>query len=106
MTTAQIIYVKNDMLIELIGLQDVISLVFQNTGTVVANIHDKDDTLIIGPISMAYVAASDGDYRGTIEDSAAFISGKLYTAKVSADASGGLKGYWELPLRAETRKFS
>jgi len=106
MATEQVILILNDNLIEIIGLKDASDDSFQNSATVAANIFDKDGTLIVGPITLAYIAASNGDYRGTIEDSETFILGALYTAKIDADAGLDLKAHWELPLRAENRKFS
>ncbi len=106
MAIDQVIFIANDNLIQVIGLKDSTTGAFQNSATVTANIFDKDDALIDGPIAMAYLAASNGNYQGTIEDTVAFVKNVLYTAKIDVDAGGGLKAHWELPLRARIRKFT
>jgi len=100
-----ILYNQNDNLIELIGLQDATTEAYENAATVTVTLKDPDGTTVTGVdgLSMAYVAASDGDYRGTIPYTSVLVSGKLYTAEVTADAGVGKRAFFVLPLKVLTR---
>lgn len=103
----EVIYSKNDNLLELRGLANAATGNYENAATVTATVVDSTDTEVPGlswPLTLAYVAASDGDYRGEIGDGASFVVGTDYTAKITATVSGGPTGYWEIPLTVLTRK--
>ncbi len=105
----QVLFYLNDMLIELVGLQNAADDSYINDATVVITLVDSEGTEVSGevwPLSMPYVAASDGDYRATLADTIGVTLGQQYVAKVSADAGVGLQGHWELPLTVEVRKFT
>jgi hypothetical protein len=100
-------FYQNDNLLEILGLQDAASGAWLNAATVTATIVDRAGVNVTGftqPLSLAYVAASNGDYRATLPDEAALLDGRKYTAKISADAGAGLKGYWEFPFICKTRR--
>ncbi len=106
---SQVIFYLNDMIIELLGLQDGVTLAYLNAATVTVTLVDCDTgTEVVGqswPLTMPYVAASNGDYRATLISTLTLVVGDLYIAKISAVESG-LNGYWELPLTVEKRKFT
>ncbi len=102
----QIIFNQNDNLIEVLGLTDIVSGNFANSATVTATLVDGDDAEVVGqiwPITLVYVAASDGDYQAILNDVLVLTVGDLYTVKIDADAGVDMKAHWEFPVRAETR---
>jgi hypothetical protein len=50
-----------------------------------------------------YIAATDGNYQATLENTLSMIEGSIYTATISATSSGGLFAQWELQLTATKR---
>ncbi len=109
--TDQVIFYQNDMLIEIDGLRDVLAApaTFLNAATVTVTLIDDEGNQVAGetwPLSMAYVAASNGIYRATLVDMLTVVKNAQYTAQVSANGGAGLQGYWELPLTVKLRKFT
>lgn len=103
--TANIIFYKNDMLLELKGLKDVVLDTFVNGATVTATVVDSDGAAVTGqsfPVTLDFVANSDGDYRVVLDSTIVLVIGKKYTAQITA-VSSGIDGYWELDLRAVIR---
>jgi len=58
----------------------------------------------VWPVAMIYVAASNGNYRGTLSKGVALLDGKTYTAKVTADGGPGLFGRWDEQVRVKVRR--
>lgn len=105
--THQIIYDKNDNILECNGLKNGIDSAFQNSSTVTVTLVDKNNVNVVGdtwPKTLAYVAASDGIYRATILDTLTLTANENYVAKVTANAGAGLLAYWETPVVVKTRK--
>lgn len=95
----------NSMVIELLALTDSVTEAFVNDATVAVTLVDDAGADVTGetwPLSMAYVAASDGIYRATMASAIVVTVGHQYTAKVTALASG-TTGFWEVPVVAERR---
>jgi 5-methylcytosine-specific restriction protein A len=70
MAQAYVMFVDNDMLVEVDGLQDSSDDSYLNAATVTANLFDENGTLVTGqtmPISMSYVASSNGKYQGIFD---------------------------------------
>jgi hypothetical protein len=102
----QVIFNKNDNLLELVELKDVVADTFVNTATVSVTLVDKDGVEVSGetwPLTMLYVAASNGIYRATIIDTLTLIVDALYTAQITANDGANRLAYWEFPIRVETR---
>ncbi|KKK68278.1 hypothetical protein LCGC14_2945670 [marine sediment metagenome] len=102
----QVIFNKNDNLLEVVGLKNVVTDTFINTATVTATLVDSKDVNVVGeswPITLSYVAASDGLYQAILKDTMTLVSGGLYTAKIDADDGPNKRAHWEFPVRAETR---
>lgn len=51
-------------------------------------------------ISMAYVTASNGQYRGTLDEGVKLANGDQYWLEVSADAGSDIKDFRVVPVRA------
>ena len=101
------LYLSNDNVLELTGLINTVTNTYLNSATVTVTLVDNADVEVSGetwPLTMTYVAASDGKYRATLTDSLSIIGGTRYTAKIAADSGAGLKGYWECRVVAEIRK--
>lgn len=55
-------------------------------------------------VSMAYVTASDGKYRGTLDEGVKLANGQQYWIEVSADAGSDVKDFRVLEVTAEYRQ--
>lgn len=103
---AEVIYKDNDNLVEVDELKNSATDAYINTATVTLTaIRDAAGAVVTGvsfPISMTYVATSNGKYQATVDKAIALIAGHTYTAIIDA-VSGGLDGHWELPLVCRVR---
>lgn len=112
-----LLFDKNDMVLELSKLRDSLvnpsgasGGVFENAATVqILSLDDETGTPVdinpaVLPITMDYVAASEGIYRATLADSWAFIIGQCHAATVRADAGAGLRAEWVLQIESRTRE--
>jgi hypothetical protein len=102
----EIIYKDNDNLLQLSGLKNSSTDAFVNNATVTLTaIKDSAGNNVAGiswPLTMGYVAASDGDYEVTVDKAVVISASHHYTAFIDAVASG-LDGHWELPLICKIR---
>jgi len=101
-----VIFIDNDNLIELIGLKDIALDAFVNDATVQITLTDTAGDEVAGqswPVTLNYVAASDGNYRATLEDGLVLTPGRKYTAVVTADAGSDLLGKWTVKPVAKIR---
>jgi hypothetical protein len=104
---AEVIYKGNDHVLELAGLQNGDTLAYINSANVEATLKDSTGTEVTGqtwPLVLGYVAASDGVYRGVLDDSLALVPGAIYTAEILVDAGADLKGRWDLLMQADYRR--
>jgi hypothetical protein len=95
-------FVANTNLIELIDVKGAIEDEFVNNATVSVTIKDASGTNVAGvtwPLTMAYVADSDGEYRAIMPHGAALVSGRQYTAEISLDAGENRVGFWRHVFR-------
>jgi hypothetical protein len=98
-------FVANTNLLELSGLKNVAAGTFINDATVTVTVK-KAGTNVAGaswPLTMDYVAASDGIYRAVLSEDLALVARTHYTAFIDADGGDGRVGHWEFDFRAETR---
>lgn len=100
----QLIAYLADNLIELLALRRADDETFLNGATVACQLKDTDGTAIDSSISMPYVAASDGIYRGTIPDSATLVEDSEIRAEISADAGAALQGFWDVPCHVVVQR--
>lgn len=100
----KILYVGNSNVIEVV-LQDATDDSYLNSATVTMTLKDSSSVDVTGdswPKTLSYVAASDGLYRATLDESIGITSGERYTGYITA-VSGSNTGYWEIPFKAEKR---
>lgn len=99
-----VLYQKNDQYLEIDGLADD-AAAFQNSATVTATLYDLAGNAVAGAtnISLTYLAASSGIYRGEILGADFNPSVGAYTLKIDASASG-LNAHWEIKTKVQVRK--
>lgn len=107
---ASIAYVGNTNDLELTGLKSESEDIFLNNVTITVTVNDAAGSPVTGenwPITMTYIAGSDGNYVVGLSYELAIIAGAKYTAIIDADASdtdAERIGHWEFPFTAQTRK--
>jgi hypothetical protein len=97
-----VFYDETDNLIVLDGFKNVVTDIYINDATVTAQVLDADGNEITGitqPIAMAYVASSNGKYRGTAGEAINAVRDDEITIKVLADGGAGLQRTFELQVR-------
>lgn len=102
------LYIGNDQTIEVTGLIDEVSGSYLNGATVTASVKTLAGANVSGqsmPIALSYVAASNGNYRGTLEDGLVLTDGTFYVIEVSADAGSDLIALWHKQVPAQYREF-
>lgn len=102
----QVIFNLNDNLLELIDLKDIVADAFANSATVAVTLVDEDDVEVVGeswPLTMTYVAASNGLYRAVLKDTLTLVVDALYTAKIDVNDGPNKVAHWKFLVRAETR---
>ena len=100
---AFIIYIDNDNLIELTGLNDKDGLI--NDATVEVTIVDTKDLEVEGivwPLTMD-PTGSNGDYEAVIDKAAEFLENTGYRAIIIVTASAGRDGKWEKKFTPQLR---
>ena len=102
-------FVLNTNILELQGLQDVLTGAYINNAIVSVDTIETMDggeavfPLSGSPITMDYVAGSDGVYRAVLASALPFVAGVCYVAKVDADSGVDRIGHWEFPFIPITR---
>jgi len=92
------LYVDNTGFVKLLGLRDHLNN-YQNDATVVLeSLIDKVTGNNIGglslPLTLDYVAGSDGDYQALLAHNISVTAGQILEATVSATGSQGYRGEW------------
>ncbi len=104
MTATLLAYVENDNILELDRLRDIDDDYINDatvTCTSIAPAAGGDD--ILGtPLTLAYVAASSGRYRGTVQDTLDLEADTEYVATVTV-TGGGLQAKFYMPFTARQR---
>ena len=96
------LFIGNDNTIELDGLYDNVSAGYVNDATLSLVIRDLEGTLI-STVSMSYVATTNGNYRGNIEEDIVIVAGEVYALTITATASGDRVGSWRAQKSAKYR---
>jgi len=102
----QIFYQNNDNLAMLIGLRNQVTDTYINDATVSMTFKDETGGVITGPLSMAYVADSDGNYTVVLPHNLTVEPHEVYTAEVTADGGADLRGFWAVPVIIEERTLT
>ena len=104
MSATDAFFIRNTNMVELDELRDNAG-VYLNAATVEVTIKDSDGVNVVGetwPVSMVYVAASNGTYRGFVSSSVTVLEEDVLKAIISATDSG-LTGEWNIDLRVVER---
>jgi hypothetical protein len=102
-------FVANTNVLDLVGLKDEIAGVFINDAAVTVTIKDATGAVVSGaiwPMTMAYVATSDGDYRAILSDGIDFIAKAKYSAYITADGGPNLMARWQMDFKPIARTVS
>lgn len=102
------LYIDNTNTVTLSGLQNSVDDSYINNATVSVTIVDSDDTEVGGatwPITLDYVAASNGIYRALIPFGITITEDEEYFAVVTA-VSGSTQANWKQPVIAKERHIS
>jgi len=100
-----ILFVDNDMFVEIDQLHDGLDvLTYFNAATVTATLKDRDGVVVTGVngITLTYVAASNGTYRGAIQETFNPTLGGGYKLEIIAVQSG-VQGKWVIPAEVKIR---
>ncbi len=100
------IYVNNDNAVTVNGLKDLTTDTFINDAVVNATLQDCDGNNIAGgswPVTLSYIAASDGEYRGVIQDTVNIVADTMYQILITA-VGNGFQAEWTTPVKALVRK--
>lgn len=109
MAKIAVAYVGNTNVLTLTGLKSDDEGIYLNDATVTLTVKDTDGAAVAGeswPVTMDYVASSNGNYRAVISAEAEFVAKAKYTAVIDVDASdvnGERIGHWEFPFQAQVR---
>lgn len=108
MSTSTKLYIGVDTVVTYGGMQNPITAAYINDGTVTCTIKDLSGTAVTAtgftwPVTLNYVAASDGIYRGTIDKNIALTAGLSYWLEITA-AGGTLDDFRRLPMVAAYRE--
>jgi len=101
------IYLLNDNLVVLDKLANEADGAAINNATVTCTLKDSAGVNVAGqtwPLAMVYQVGSVGKYIGTLEDALSLADGAVFTAVIDADGGAGLKGHWEIPVKAKVRR--
>ena len=102
----QEVLIGNDNNVTLDGVKNGATNTFLNSATVTMTLKDSADANVSGeswPVTMAYVASSDGIYRGTLRDTLSLTHGAPYTLEMTVDAGADLLGLFQKPILALRR---
>ena len=105
MSTTLLAYVGNDNQLKLDGLRNADDAYINNATVTCTGVEDEDGNAVSGdtfPKTLSYVSASDGDYRGTLQQTLALEAGVTYIAVITVDG-GGLQATFRAPFVARDR---
>lgn len=101
------LYVGNDMMIEVEGLTNEATGQIVNDAAVAVTLLDTQGNQVGGqvwPLTMGYVAETDGIYRATLADTLGVVVNTRYLARITADAGSGRRSEWDIDVLASRRR--
>ena len=104
--TQKPIYIENDNLITLTGLKNSLLDTYITDATVVVTVKDENGDTVTGsswPLTMDYVAGTDGTYRVILPEALVLTKNVRYVAEVKVDSSD-LDALFKVPLVAKYRE--
>lgn len=99
------LFIQNDMFVEIDELHDGLdALTYFNAATVTATLKDRSGVVVTGVngIVLNYIAASNGKYRGAIQETFNPTTGGGYKLEIVAVQSG-VQGKWVIPAEVKIR---
>lgn len=99
-----ILLVGNDHLILLLALQDSETDEFVNTAIVTAQIKTEDGENVGDEIELEYIADSDGNYRGLIQENVPILDDTYYIVELRASTLAGDVAFWRFKRMAQYRQ--
>jgi hypothetical protein len=105
MAEYDIIYKGNDQHLQVSGLADGLTAAWVNDAVVTATLKDSASAVVTGinALSLSYIAASNGNYRGAIPDTFNPAEGYDYTLEITATQGGTTVGFWVRPAWVKVR---
>lgn len=103
--TKVILFIENDMYVEIDELHDGLNPTsYFNAATVTATLKDRDGNIVpeVDNITLVYVAASNGKYRGAIQETFEPTLGGGYNLEIVA-VQGGVQGKWVIKAEVKIR---
>ena len=100
--------IGNDVILKVSGLYDPITAQYFNGATVNVTVKDLSGTSVAGqtwPLALQYIAASDGEYEGVLEDGLVLRDRAYYEIHVATDVGADLVALWRERLQARYREF-
>jgi hypothetical protein len=94
------IYISSDNVIEAADQYDTVAGTYLNAATFTVTIKDLSGTSLSGiswPVTMSYVAASNGRYRAVIDKALSISPGITYFAEITG-AESGVDVFYRKPL--------
>lgn len=104
---SEVVYISNDHDIEIIGLQDRSAGTYLNSKTVTATLKTEAGVTVTGmtfPLTLDYVAASNGNYRGVLDKDIVVVVGTRYLCEITVAGSSGERAFWQLIVEVEQRR--
>ena len=105
MSATLLAYVANDNQLRVDGLRDADDAYLNSATVTCTGVTDADGNAVSGdtfPKTLTYVSASDGNYRGTLQQTLALEADQIYTATITVDG-GGLQATFAVPFVARAR---
>lgn len=103
MATTTAWYISSDNTVQLDEFYDPLGAAYLNAATVTVTVKDISGDSVTGiswPITMDYVAASNGKYRGTVDKAISVVDGATYFAEITA-AEGTIDKFFRIQLLAQ-----
>jgi hypothetical protein len=102
----ELFYTGNTNVLELRGLRNAATGVYDNAATVQFILADAAGTVLDTQyMSSVTETPNQGKYRATVLHSVVMATNRTYNATVIATTGDGLVGKWVLPIRADERGF-
>lgn len=100
-----VLLIGNDQVLKVLGVQDAITEAYINDATVTARIKLRGNEVDgqSWPLTLSYVAASNGNYQGLLQDTIDLQPDRPYTIEIRIEGSGGLVGFYRYTRAAVYR---
>jgi len=99
-------FVANTNVLELLGLKNEVDGSYINDANVTATVKDADGNNVSGtswPLTMPYVASSNGNYRAFLAASLPLVAKQKYTAVIEVNGGTDAVGHFELTFKPVVR---